>query len=1021
MLKRLLCFSIALSGCLVTYTVHAVWAPRVTGLGEIGEHGSLWGDGLFPVQDITNQVVFFDFQAEANRFYSGNTTFSGILSPGLGMRHAFSNDNVLGLYVFSDYMKTNAQQNYWFVSPGVDFYHGPWYAALNGYIPVNNAPRAIGSGSAASDLGITQHEVLTGNSQYDYLVQTFATMRWGMDLTGGVLFGERNEWAVKLGAYEYDAQQLNTIRGGRGELDYYFNDNVALILEERYDNVFYNQTLVGVKISFLGKENRGTVPTQLKAPIYRNLNINTTSAGTPIGEYQQASSQSYLIRDNITFVSNEPGLTNAQLTQAGMITGDGTYENPYTGLDQATIDSITKMTSIWVEGTGTSHPYSDASTLTLHTGQAIYGRTDGFKVAALDAATQPVFNFAPSAGIAALYIDNTNTLEHIIMHGNGAADSRGVQVGNTGSGTALINGVTIGTTATATGYATALYNQGGHVAINDASLYAIENTVNVSSTGPTAQGAFGIYNDGGTIAVTNSTVSATANNVNYASDAVGTGISGGALGAYNTNGGVITIDQSQVGGNATNVSYQAGSSIMGGDLVGAFGVYNTGGTVTLTNSSVQARADNVVDTRTPASANFSMIGAFGLYNTNGTLTVTGSSSSINAIATGVDNQGYDSNTYQGLLDYVGAFGAYNDGGGNGNTATLAIQQTHLMTSATTVANSLFTLNDPAISAIGVRNNGNEGTATATVEQGAQVDVNATWQIASTTSSNSAVNALGLYNEGMFGIGNLTANAATVNVTETGGDGSGAGMAAGVANGALEIGSNSSAVTVITGATQIYASGTGDNISVYGFYNSGNYESTDGTIITGGSIIDSLGGTSGSSIAVYNAIGSMSIQGTADQHIILSAANGGGANNGVWNDNGGRMAINYATISAGPATAGNYSLGLTNTNGSTVTMQQTTVTVTAASGSNAYGVYNQRSSATISDSTFNVTTSGTGVAYGLADDGQGAGIVINSPTALNINYDVAAGNAYAFSIAGIYAGENNVTCKYNGAPSPCTTG
>lgn len=34
---------------------------------------------------------------------------------------------------------------------------------------------------------------------------------------------------------------------------------------------------------------------------------------------------------------------------------------------------ITKKTNIWVEGTGASHPYSDANTLTLRTGKQSMG------------------------------------------------------------------------------------------------------------------------------------------------------------------------------------------------------------------------------------------------------------------------------------------------------------------------------------------------------------------------------------------------------------------------------------------------------------------------------------------------------------------------------------------------------------------------------------------------------------------------------------------------------------------------
>lgn len=1018
MSKRLSWLSLALSGTLVTCPANATWAPRVTLLGEMGQYGSLWADGLFPVQDISNQVIFFDFQAEANRFYSGDS-FSGILSPGFGVRHAFSDDKVFGFYLFSDYLITDPNQDYWLLSPGIDFYRGPLYAALNGYFPVNNAPREAGSPIPASEAGIAEHVTLSGNSYYDHLVESYYTLRWGMDLTGGGLLGSNNEWDVKLGAYYYDSEDVNSIIGGRAELNYYFNDSVALILEDRYDNVFHNQTLVGIKINLLGKDNRGTVATQLKAPIYRNLNINTTSAGTAIGEYQQISSGTYLIQDNIIFVSNGP----IYRMQSGTISGDGTFENPYMGLDQDVINMAGVNTDIWVEGTGAGLPYSNAATLTLQTGQSLSGRTDGFILPALSAGTQPIFNFAPTAGTSALYIDNTNTLQNFIMYGNGSADSIGVQVENTGSGTAIIDGVTIGTTNTSMGYGTALYSQGGSVSINDAILYATEDTVAVSNTGPSAQGVFGIYNNGGTVVITDSIISATANTVNYTFNAVGTGISAGSWGIYNALGGVVTIGQSTVDASANHVNYNAGSSTAGGDFVGAFGLYNSEGTVTLSDSTVQATANNVVDNREPASGAFSVIGAFGLYNSKGTMTVTGSSSLINATAINVDNIGFDAIASQALLDFVGAFGTYNDGGGNGNTATLDIQQAQVTTSATTVSLSAFSLNDPSVTAIGVWNNGNGGIATTRVEQGANVDLNTTWQISSTFSSGSAVNAFGLYNQGGVdssaheGTGYLTIDSATITVTETGGDTSGSGVAIGVQNGSFNVFGNS-AVTVVRGPTTISVSSTSENVGVYGFQNTADFESTTGTTIEGGVTINSEGGNPGTSTAVYNTLGDMTIQGTADENVIL-IANGGGSNTGVWNDNNGNISVNYATISVGPASIGGYSVGVNNSSHNAITVQDISVTV-ASSGSHAYGVYNSGSGSmvNISASAFSVSSSDVGVAYGLWD--QGSGITITSPTALNFNYDPILGDAFAFSTLGSYSGQSNVTCRYNGTPGTCNT-
>lgn len=987
----------ALSGSFATNTVYSYWGPRVTGLGEMGEYGSLWADGLFPLQDMSNQVSFIDLQAQGNRFYS-DPNYAGIFSPGAGIRHAFSNDNVLGLYLFSDYMMTNVNQNFWLLSPGMDFYRGPNYASFNAYVSINNTPRQAGTPVTASSTGIDQYVSFAGNSAYDHLIQNFYTMRWGMDLTGGRLFGDKNEWGIKVGGYLYDAQYVNSITGARGGIDYYINDRVVLTFEQRYDNVFYSQSIIGIKVSFMGKDNRGTVETQLKAPIYRNLNINTTNVGTPVGQYQQVSSQSYLIQDHITFVSNAPRLTSGTLLQAGAISGDGTYENPYTGLDQTILNNPTTLLNnhIWVEGTGANNPYSDASILTLQTGESIYGRTDGFRMAASNVSDQPIFNFAPGTGIAALYINNSNILENFVMYRNGGVDdSIGVQVANTGLGTASINGVTIGSSIIDNGFAKALYNQ-GQLSVTGSTLYATKDTYTVSGSSP-AQGVFGLYNDGGHISINHTNISANINHLVYPSSSMGGGILAGSWGIYNTSSGVASVDQSQINAQAQEVNYDAGSSILGGDFSGAFGVANNTGTLTLSNSTVNVTAESVIDTRIPGgSAASSVIGAFGLYNTNGTMTVLGGTSTIKALANNVDNQGVSS--FQGLLDYVGAFGALNNGGNIGSTSTLDIKQAQVTSLANTVTASLF---NPAVTSMGVWNYANNGTANTTVEQGAKIDVNASWRLGGAVSLGSAVNAFGIYNQGYLGNANLVADSATINITESGGDGSGSGIIAGVINGSLNGGSSSSAVSIIKGATSIKASGSANGVSVYGFMNNSNNDSTAGTTIEGGSIIDSEGGTTGVSAAIYNTtLGNLIIQGTADNNVILIAngAIGSGSNYGLYSYYQSQASVDYVTIRVGPAqgASGGESIGIYNSSNSTVSLQNSTVTVFSPNtATNVYGVLNDSyggvSTTNISHSTFNVTTNG-GSAYGINNDSNGASESNVSDSTFNVSSS-DIGNVY----------------------------
>lgn len=887
---------------------------------------------------------------------------------GLGYRREVNSDWILGGYGFFDRLSSAGGYLYSQGTFGLEALSVDNDARINIYVPESTTHRTPGGGSVVirgNQIGIADsaERALPG-----------ADMEFGQKLP--VTFADLRVYG---GGYHYEADNFGTQTGPRGRIELTLNDKYIPAIP------FGAEVTVGAEIqhdNVRGTESFGIF--KIRVPLGGEVRHATNSLDARMNTFIRRDV------DVITKTGNGGGLEPVKIN--GNTVSQVQTAQAGTALDTV-INAAPNDSLIFVNGNGGA--LSMGSDISMKTGQTLLG----------SGGTISLTGAIRGRSVSYTYGGTTPTV-------NGAS-----HVLNTADNT-VINGINF------TGLDRIYNSNGSDLTISHVNLASTKNTVATSGS-DLAQGVFGIYNDGGTVTVSHSTISATADQVNYSSGSMGSGISAGAWGIYNTDGGTVAIDHSTVSANVDHVNYNAGSSTAGNDLAGAFGVHNAEGTVTISDSTVQATADNVVDTREPSGmVTPSVIGAFGVVNTKGAMTVTGSSSSITATATNVDNQGYDSGTSQGLLDYAGAFGAYNDGGGSGNTATLEIQQAHVTATATTVSSSTFILNDPAISSMGVWNKGNSGTATATIEQGAQVDADATWQITSTVSSGSAVNVLGLYNEGIFGQANLTADAATINVTQTGGDGSGGGMIAGVENGGFYLGSADTAVTLITGGTHITASGTGGLINVYGFYNNGNFDSTAGTLIEDGSIIDSQGGTSGASIAVYNAIGSMTIQGTAGQNVTLSAANGGGSGStdGVWNDNSGSMAINYATIYAGPASGGSYSLGVNNTNNSTITVQNAAVTTVASLGGNAYGTNNDGagSALTVSDSMFDVTASGTGVAYGLADQGIGGGTTINSPTALHLNYDISTGDAGAFSSTGTYTGQGNVTCQYNGVSGVCNT-
>lgn len=890
MIHKMSRLPVALMSIAIVQLPTYAWIPRVTALGEMGSYETAWVDGLFPVQDSTNQVSFLDLQYQGNHFLSSGS-YSGLVSPGIGLRHVFQDDKVVGAYIFSDYMTTNAHQYYWLLGPGVDYYHERWFASINAYIPVNNGRRFVSS-IPVSDTGDTRYESFAGHAQYDRLFSVYDSMRWGLDATTGVLLGPDNKWGIKGGPYVYAGHHLETITGGRGELDYFVRDNLVLRIEERYDSYFGNQALLGISVSFGSTENRGTVKTQLKAPIFRNLNINTTAQGTPIGRYQQMSSQSMLINNNITFVSNQNNLNGFQTSSPAL--QEGTFEHPYTTIDQAFVPGNSPTDAkIWVEKTGSA--YTSQGFTMLGT-QSLSGRTSGFYEPAVTMTTQPLVLSSVMNG-AAVTMHNSNSMQNIIIEGTNGPGTIGVSVmGDNTHNTASLNNVTIGSQNTDNAFETGLYNSAANVLIKNSTVYAAARDNGVLAVNATA---FGIVNDDNN---PNSMANTTLDNTHVTVNALVTG--GNTAKAYgilnegNANTATITLQ------NGTTVTVNAQGDTLAYTGAYAYGVYNLGGTILQPPSNPDSTATTHIQSgsiirvtagNTANNTNNSGSNAYGVYTTQnidangptiygGIVNVTIDQSTVNATQYGLDSinpgSGIAAGVFQGAQanyqktpntvtiknhsaisaesngSQVGVIGlgAYNYSGSDTvNNSNLTVSDSTVTTTAGAYAGTSYGVYLTSAkgtfshAVINVVHHNVDNSATGVSVHGGQVTINND-SVINVTGYNPMFTGnayLGLANQNIAGVAEstVTIGAATFNVQSIGGAG---GFAYGVVN-------NGTTSTVSIGQGAVMNVSTTNSGNAYAVDNGDtNFGAAGGTININPSVFNIISTGSGTSYGLWDA-------------------------------------------------------------------------------------------------------------------------------------------------------------------------
>jgi hypothetical protein len=402
--------------------------PRLSGMGLFGDDQTLSGDAMAALWGNQNHIVYMNLQAK--------TAFDTdwLASLGTGFRGIVNDKQIFGAYLFVDRTISPYNNEFWFVSPGIETLGQVFDFHANGYFPTSSK-RQYGTTDWADNFGVYDFVTFQGHNQFDILMTQDEEVGWGADAEIGANIPGTHNIRIYAGGYHFNFDNADDINGAAGRLEIPVNRFLAVTARDSYDNIQHNTFMAGVRLTLGGvnehpRDTHQAIQERLLDPIERNMATLGQGAGEPIQKVLTPlfiplpptppspppvpPTPPGLERDNIWFFS--PTATG---TFDGTINAC-TAENPCISTDftQATIDGINtlKATDTRINNFLSSSPSfylapADYEALfgtvpLQFTNDWLWGRTPDFSAPLLSATLH-----------GALLFDGTNNLiDHIILY-----------------------------------------------------------------------------------------------------------------------------------------------------------------------------------------------------------------------------------------------------------------------------------------------------------------------------------------------------------------------------------------------------------------------------------------------------------------------------------------------------------------------------------------------------------------------------------------------------------------------------
>lgn len=723
---------------LIIMTVNGLWCalavadgailpfvPRMTLDGLIGSDGLAGGDAMVPVYGDERGIFFLDI--------AGKTAFDNpsLASLGGGLRKVWSEDQILGAYVFADRSVSDQSNAFWFVSPGIESMGRVWDFRANGYIPTGSTRVSSGSGFA-DEFGNYNYVSFNQHNQFDVLVNNFEEVGWGVDGEIGRRIPGLPAMRAYLGGYHFNLENADDINGVSARLEYPITRLFTFSLRNSYDNN-QNETIEAQFSLTLGGVNdtpqdpNQPIEQRLLDPISRNLATLGQANGEPIVNEQEVVSGSIIENSNIWFfdANSHQGFVNANSCTA---------ENPCSSpsFNQSTIDSINAVSTgnpLFYFRAGSYSALTNGSPDVL-TNDSLYSRNYNY--------TAPQRGAIFSGGFV---INGQSTLDSITLFNSSEfVQPVGLMI-NPGAKVTLNNSV-VGAVNNNTkqAYTTAIHLSDSNLTVtNHSEIYAYSNnttpaigiatqdstgsTINLSNQCLVTASVLGLTSTDNYaamgIAATSTAGNSTAK-INIANGCVIKAIGSGTFGTFNIAGISETENNNQLNISGNSL-VSATTSVTYGPTISVTGVQMAGATNNLQVSSSEVDANANISTGTPYLQ--TSLSATGIHVAGHNNTVALTNSQVNAAV---------NTTY---AQQVVAQGIAVDDQGAGST-TVSVDDSQLQVNAT--VNNLISLTAPVY---------------AVTTQGIDIDT--------TAVSGNFTNTVSLTNNSMLSVNSSIVNATLV--------------------------------------------------------------------------------------------------------------------------------------------------------------------------------------------------------------------------------------------------------------------
>lgn len=668
------------------------------------------GDFLVPVSADFNHIFYGGLESHYSAHQNGS-----LFGLGMGYREITKPTQILGGYLFVSRNLTPERKQLWVANPGFKRLGETWDFRANAYIPVGTTEWVTKEGYGAN-IGEDEYTEFRGHTQFDRWVKEEEEAGLGGDIELGYHLPKVKGLSLYAGPYFYNFSNTNNLIGGAARIKYDLTNHISLLMIDSYDNHSDNVFTLAIRATLGGYEkNDRSLDTRLSDPVEHYVASRNQGTATPILHTSEASDVLTETEDDIFFI--EPEDNHHKTTDNAA--ADGSYEHPYTGLNQTKIDAIYAVKNdarLYVK-TGT---YNLGGQLAVRDGMSMYGRSSDFK--------RTTDNDGRALLLGALALQGNNTIDSLRLQNSAGAQTTGIAITGTSAthvANIVLNDITVGAASATTGYATGMdLSYADNISLKNSSVYAYRQN-SLSDTK-------GINSSNSDLTLNNSSVNAT-----YSGTQALTTDDSKVYGIY-VNGGTLNLTNgSSVTASATSsAEYDQSLRTKG---IKSYGIAGSGKSkITVDDSTITAAA---------TTSKNCLVTSYGLDIDDSTLTIQGSKSSVisSAKATGTDN-----------LETAYAYGIDAD-----TSSTLTLKNAAISTKATVNSTGGSTVNSYGIKL----SNGSNATITGgTIEASSDTAQASAFGIYAEKSSQLTISGATIIAQAKTAARGIYANASTVTAT-----------------------------------------------------------------------------------------------------------------------------------------------------------------------------------------------------------------------------------------------------------------